>query len=159
MTKKKDTKQPAYACSGRISHFTSVPLIRSNLKRSSLPHRALISSLCVEFRPATGPPPHHTISSDSPAFLHHAATATPPLSLSRDLSLSGDFLSHHRTLDPAPAPNSAATVLYLFFGLRLFYIAWRSSDSKSSQKKEIEEAHWFSLELAMKVLGIYEKWE
>ncbi|XP_050150646.1 uncharacterized protein LOC126625660 isoform X1 [Malus sylvestris] len=63
----------------------------------------------------------------------------PPLSLSRDLSLSGDFLSHHRTLDPAPAPNSAATVLYLFFGLRLFYIAWRSSDSKSSQKKEIEE--------------------
>ncbi|KAB2621289.1 GDT1-like protein 4 [Pyrus ussuriensis x Pyrus communis] len=35
--------------------------------------------------------------------------------------------------------NSAATVLYLFFGLRLLYIAWRSSDSKSSQKKEIEE--------------------
>ncbi|GLT55494.1 hypothetical protein SLA2020_286110 [Shorea laevis] len=34
--------------------------------------------------------------------------------------------------------NSAATVLYLFFGLRLLYIAWRS-DSKSSQKKEIEE--------------------
>ncbi|KAM3360467.1 GDT1-like protein 3 [Capsicum chinense] len=35
--------------------------------------------------------------------------------------------------------NSAATVLYLFFGLRLLYIAWRSSDSKASQKKEIEE--------------------
>lgn len=34
--------------------------------------------------------------------------------------------------------NSAATVLYLFFGLRLLYIAWRS-DSKSSQKKEFEE--------------------
>ncbi|XP_062143763.1 GDT1-like protein 4 [Alnus glutinosa] len=34
--------------------------------------------------------------------------------------------------------NSAATVLYAFFGLRLLYIAWRS-DSKSSQKKEIEE--------------------
>ncbi|KAK7394670.1 hypothetical protein VNO78_15205 [Psophocarpus tetragonolobus] len=35
--------------------------------------------------------------------------------------------------------NSAATVLYAFFGLRLLYIAWRSSDSKSSQKKEMEE--------------------
>lgn len=34
--------------------------------------------------------------------------------------------------------NSAATVLYAFFGLRLLYIAWRSS-SKASQKKEIEE--------------------
>ncbi|XP_066326714.1 GDT1-like protein 4 [Miscanthus floridulus] len=34
--------------------------------------------------------------------------------------------------------NSAATVLYAFFGLRLLYIAWRS-DSKTSQKKEIEE--------------------
>lgn len=34
--------------------------------------------------------------------------------------------------------NSAATVLYLFFGLRLLYIAWRS-DSKASQKKEMEE--------------------
>ncbi|KAF9587939.1 hypothetical protein IFM89_006264 [Coptis chinensis] len=34
--------------------------------------------------------------------------------------------------------NSAATVLYAFFGLRLFYIAWRS-DSKASQKKEMEE--------------------
>lgn len=34
--------------------------------------------------------------------------------------------------------NSAATVLYAFFGLRLLYIAWRS-DSKQSQKKEIEE--------------------
>ncbi|KAH1199855.1 GDT1-like protein 3 [Glycine max] len=36
--------------------------------------------------------------------------------------------------------NSAATVLYAFFGLRLLYIAWRSSDSKSSQKKEMEES-------------------
>ncbi|XP_057801721.1 GDT1-like protein 3 [Salvia miltiorrhiza] len=35
--------------------------------------------------------------------------------------------------------NSAATVLYLFFGLRLLYIAWKS-DPKASQKKEIEEA-------------------
>lgn len=35
--------------------------------------------------------------------------------------------------------NSAATVLYAFFGLRLLYIAWRSSDSKTSQKKEMEE--------------------
>ncbi|KAH7670416.1 Gdt1 family protein [Dioscorea alata] len=35
--------------------------------------------------------------------------------------------------------NSAATVLYAFFGLRLLYIAWRS-DSKASQKKEMEEA-------------------
>ncbi|KAL0866745.1 hypothetical protein Bca101_045863 [Brassica carinata] len=35
--------------------------------------------------------------------------------------------------------NSAATVLYAFFGLRLLYIAWRSSDSKSHQKKEMEE--------------------
>lgn len=35
--------------------------------------------------------------------------------------------------------NSAATVLYAFFGMRLLYIAWRSSDSKASQKKEIEE--------------------
>lgn len=35
--------------------------------------------------------------------------------------------------------NSAATVLYAFFGLRLLYIAWRS-DSKGSQKKEMEEA-------------------
>ncbi|KAL9234874.1 hypothetical protein vseg_009692 [Gypsophila vaccaria] len=34
--------------------------------------------------------------------------------------------------------NSAATVLYLFFGLRLLYIAWRS-DPKGSQKKEMEE--------------------
>ncbi|KAL7109628.1 hypothetical protein ACP275_06G186100 [Erythranthe tilingii] len=34
--------------------------------------------------------------------------------------------------------NSAATVLYAFFGLRLLYIAWKS-DSKASQKKEIEE--------------------
>lgn len=34
--------------------------------------------------------------------------------------------------------NSAATVLYAFFGLRLLYIAWRSS-SKASQKKEMEE--------------------
>jgi putative Ca2+/H+ antiporter (TMEM165/GDT1 family) len=34
--------------------------------------------------------------------------------------------------------NSAATVLYAFFGLRLLYIAWKS-DSKTSQKKEIEE--------------------
>lgn len=34
--------------------------------------------------------------------------------------------------------NNAATVLYLFFGLRLLYIAWRS-DPKSSQKKEMEE--------------------
>ncbi|KAG8087860.1 hypothetical protein GUJ93_ZPchr0010g11036 [Zizania palustris] len=34
--------------------------------------------------------------------------------------------------------NSAATVLYAFFGLRLLYIAWRSN-SKASQKKEIEE--------------------
>ncbi|PUZ44795.1 hypothetical protein GQ55_8G152500 [Panicum hallii var. hallii] len=34
--------------------------------------------------------------------------------------------------------NSAATVLYLFFGLRLLYIAWKS-DPKGSQKKEIEE--------------------
>lgn len=30
-------------------------------------------------------------------------------------------------------------VLYAFFGLRLLYIAWRSSDSKSNQKKEMEE--------------------
>lgn len=29
-------------------------------------------------------------------------------------------------------------VLYAFFGIRLLYIAWRS-DSKASQKKEIEE--------------------
>ncbi|KAL9297042.1 hypothetical protein ACSQ67_022938 [Phaseolus vulgaris] len=42
--------------------------------------------------------------------------------------------------------NSAATVLYAFFGLRLLYIAWRSTDSKSSQKKEMEE---FTLALAM----------
>lgn len=34
--------------------------------------------------------------------------------------------------------NSAATVLYAFFGLRLLYIAWRSG-SKASQKKEMEE--------------------
>ncbi|KAL9682011.1 hypothetical protein QQ045_013804 [Rhodiola kirilowii] len=34
--------------------------------------------------------------------------------------------------------NSAATILYAFFGLRLLYIAWRS-DPKGSQKKEIEE--------------------
>ncbi|KAL6516903.1 hypothetical protein OROHE_018191 [Orobanche hederae] len=35
--------------------------------------------------------------------------------------------------------NSAATgFLYAFFGLRLLYIAWRS-DSKASQKKEMEE--------------------
>ncbi|KAL2482238.1 GDT1-like protein 3 [Forsythia ovata] len=34
--------------------------------------------------------------------------------------------------------NSAATVLYAFFGLRLLYIAWRS-DPKASQKKEMEE--------------------
>lgn len=35
--------------------------------------------------------------------------------------------------------NSAATVLYAFFGLRLLYIAWRSDSSKTSQKKEMEE--------------------
>ncbi|KAA3472153.1 GDT1-like protein 3 [Gossypium australe] len=34
--------------------------------------------------------------------------------------------------------NSAATVLYAFFGLRLLYIAWRA-DTKGSQKKEMEE--------------------
>ncbi|KAG6520370.1 hypothetical protein ZIOFF_017419 [Zingiber officinale] len=34
--------------------------------------------------------------------------------------------------------NSAATVLYAVFGLRLLYIAWRSGP-KASQKKEIEE--------------------
>ncbi|KAJ1685655.1 hypothetical protein LUZ63_017045 [Rhynchospora breviuscula] len=34
--------------------------------------------------------------------------------------------------------NSAATVLYAFFGLRLLYIAY-TSDPKASQKKEIEE--------------------
>lgn len=34
--------------------------------------------------------------------------------------------------------NLTSAVLYAFFGLRLLYIAWRS-DSKSSQKKEIEE--------------------
>ncbi|KAL3523326.1 hypothetical protein ACH5RR_016160 [Cinchona calisaya] len=34
--------------------------------------------------------------------------------------------------------NSATTVLYAFFGLRLLYVAWRS-DSKTSQKKEMEE--------------------
>lgn len=34
--------------------------------------------------------------------------------------------------------NSAATVLYCFFGLRLLYIAWKS-DPKGSQKKEMEE--------------------
>ncbi|KAJ3701577.1 hypothetical protein LUZ61_005282 [Rhynchospora tenuis] len=34
--------------------------------------------------------------------------------------------------------NSAATVLYCFFGLRLLYIAY-TSDPKASQKKEIEE--------------------
>ncbi|GJR91233.1 GDT1-like protein 4 [Tanacetum coccineum] len=33
---------------------------------------------------------------------------------------------------------STGLVLYLFFGLRLLYIAWRS-DSKASQKKEMEE--------------------
>ncbi|KAK1391021.1 hypothetical protein POM88_019199 [Heracleum sosnowskyi] len=35
--------------------------------------------------------------------------------------------------------NSAATVLYAFFGMRLLYIAWRSTDSKASTKKEMEE--------------------
>ncbi|GAV90819.1 UPF0016 domain-containing protein/PPR domain-containing protein/PPR_2 domain-containing protein, partial [Cephalotus follicularis] len=34
--------------------------------------------------------------------------------------------------------NSAATVLYAFFGMRLLYIAWKS-DSKASHKKEMEE--------------------
>ncbi|XP_010528643.1 PREDICTED: GDT1-like protein 3 [Tarenaya hassleriana] len=34
--------------------------------------------------------------------------------------------------------NSAATILYAFFGLRLLYIAWKS-DPKASQKKEMEE--------------------
>lgn len=39
----------------------------------------------------------------------------------------------------------AFVVLYAFFGLRLLYIAWRS-DSKSSQKKEMEEVwFWFSI--------------
>ncbi|KAB1200875.1 GDT1-like protein 3 [Morella rubra] len=42
--------------------------------------------------------------------------------------------------------NSAATVLYAFFGLRLLYIAWRS-DSKSSQKKEIEEVFEYGMGL------------
>ncbi|KAE8725191.1 GDT1-like protein 3 [Hibiscus syriacus] len=40
--------------------------------------------------------------------------------------------------DIKEAHNSAATVLYAFFGLRLLYIAWRS-DTKGSQKKEMEE--------------------
>lgn len=35
------------------------------------------------------------------------------------------------------------TVLYAFFGLRLLYIAWRSSDSKTSQKKEMEEVCFY----------------
>jgi putative Ca2+/H+ antiporter (TMEM165/GDT1 family) len=43
--------------------------------------------------------------------------------------------------------NSAATVLYLFFGLRLLYIAWKS-DPKGSQKKEMEEVcHLFMYHL------------
>ncbi|CAI5957382.1 unnamed protein product [Closterium sp. NIES-64] len=36
------------------------------------------------------------------------------------------------------ATNSAATVLYTFFGLRLLYIAWRA-DPKESAAKEMEE--------------------
>lgn len=35
-------------------------------------------------------------------------------------------------------------VLYAFFGLRLLYIAWRSN-SKASQKKEMEEVCMFCL--------------
>ncbi|CAL5406892.1 unnamed protein product [Camellia sinensis] len=42
--------------------------------------------------------------------------------------------------------NSAATVLYAFFGLRLLYIAWRA-DSKVSQKKEMEE--WWKRNLRL----------
>ncbi|PIA29830.1 hypothetical protein AQUCO_05800122v1 [Aquilegia coerulea] len=34
---------------------------------------------------------------------------------------------------------TAIYFLYAFFGLRLLYIAWRSKDSKASQKKEMEE--------------------
>ncbi|XP_035841789.1 GDT1-like protein 4 isoform X3 [Helianthus annuus] len=41
--------------------------------------------------------------------------------------------------------NNAATALYAFFGLRLLYIAWRS-DSKASQKKEMEEKRNLSLD-------------
>ncbi|XP_022858951.1 GDT1-like protein 3 [Olea europaea var. sylvestris] len=41
--------------------------------------------------------------------------------------------------------NRAATVLYAFFGLRLLYIAWRSADSKASQKKEMEEVCFSNL--------------
>jgi hypothetical protein len=37
-----------------------------------------------------------------------------------------------------------ALVLYGFFGLRLMHIAWRS-DSKASQKKELEEVCAFSV--------------
>ncbi|KAJ7299994.1 hypothetical protein O6H91_18G013600 [Diphasiastrum complanatum] len=34
--------------------------------------------------------------------------------------------------------NSAATVLYTFFGLRLLYIAWRANSSNSTQKELVE---------------------
>ena len=44
-------------------------------------------------------------------------------------------------------------VLYAFFGLRLLYIAWRS-DSKGSQKKEMEEVRPI-LDLSCKFFYIF----
>ncbi|KAK1606550.1 hypothetical protein QYE76_030223 [Lolium multiflorum] len=35
--------------------------------------------------------------------------------------------------------NSAATVLYMFFGLRLLYIAWRSDSTASQEIEEVQE--------------------
>ncbi|CAN6545892.1 unnamed protein product [Malus baccata var. baccata] len=76
-----------------FEHFSSsVHLFRSaaltlslrSSPTSSVPHQT------VEFRPATGPPLHHTLVSDSPAFLHHTTTT-----LSRDLSL---FHGHRTAL-------------------------------------------------------------
>ncbi|CAN6713929.1 unnamed protein product [Malus baccata var. baccata] len=115
-------------------HFRSIDSIELEAQQPSSPSPHLISVS------NSGQPPahHHTIL--SPLTLQPSFTTQPPprhRSLSRDLSLG--------TLDPAPAPNSAATVLYLFFGLRLLYIAWRSSDSKSSQKKEIEEVEEWAM--------------
>ncbi|CAN6683905.1 unnamed protein product [Malus baccata var. baccata] len=73
------TKIPEIFGISSVHLFRSAALTLSlrSSPTSSVPHQT------VEFRPATGPPLHHTLVSDSPAFLHHTTTT-----LSRDLSLS-----------------------------------------------------------------------
>ncbi|MFS7963181.1 putative Gdt1 family protein [Helianthus anomalus] len=47
-------------------------------------------------------------------------------------------MRHQKSIVLSGALTACDDVFYALFGLRLLYIAWRS-DSKASQKKEMEE--------------------